>query len=752
MAESKYRATLSLGGQERSVWAVIFRHPFRMDRGKPGRRVRRSLKTTDKDAAQKMVDEANELLSDSKWWTPAMREQASRVFASEIVAAFYDDLVPAVRDGWQLRDTVIPLPTPEDGYTRVLFLGTTGAGKTTLGRQLIGTGKKGEKFPSTSPSRTTTCDIEIITADGPAYEMAVSFLPKDLVRQYVEECVTAAAVSFLKRERPERTAQRFLEHNDQRFRPSYILGTLAAEADQEEIEDAGDEFETADAVTLEDRTRFAAAIQGYLARISAVAAVASRKLEGTLSFTLDSASQDDRNTFEELLEDYLRDEDEFHQLVDDVLDDIASRFSTLADGDLGLGESDWPESWAYRSADRGDFLRRASRFASNQAPQFGTLLTPLVEGIRVRGPFRPAWASQMPRLVLLDGEGLGHAADAASSLSTRVTRRYQVADAILLVDNAQQPMLSAPNSALRSIVSSGQQSKLVTVFTHFDQMRGPNLPNRNAKEQHILASLDQSIAALGKEMGRGAENALKKVTADRAFFLSNLQEQIPEPPEKLSQRHTAESLRRLLETLERLGAPPLPDTVTPIYDDANLVLAIHKAVVLFRDPWHARLPAEHWTRVKALTRRLGHLGRDEYDTLRPVADLIDSLQTHVRPFLETPLRWEPAHGATDEMMTYAIDKIAQEVYRRLHEWVGQRMVRDRIIRWQDAYAHRGVGSARDRRRDVEYIYSEAAPVPGQIADPPSNEFLREIRILIRDSVEQAGGRLEGLPALAAPRS
>src|SRR5687768_8842206 len=138
--------------------------------------------------------------------------------------------------------------------------------------------------------------------------MAVSFLPKDLVRQYVEECVTAAAISFLKGERPERTVQRFLEHNDQRFRPSYILGTLAAEADEEEIEDAGDEVEPADAVTVEDRARFAAAIQGYLTRISAVAAVASRKLEGTLSFTLDSASQADRDTFEELLEDHLRDE------------------------------------------------------------------------------------------------------------------------------------------------------------------------------------------------------------------------------------------------------------------------------------------------------------------------------------------------------------------------------------------------------------------------------------------------------------
>jgi hypothetical protein len=54
----------------------------------------------------------------------------------------------------------------------------------------------------------------------------------------------------------------------------------------------------------------------------------------------------------------------------------------------------------------------------------------------------------------------------------------------------------------------------------------------------ILASLDQSIAALGKEMGRGGKNALRKLTQERVFFLSNLQEQIPTPPEKASQRDT----------------------------------------------------------------------------------------------------------------------------------------------------------------------------------------------------------------------
>jgi hypothetical protein len=494
-----------------------------------------------------------------------------------------------------------------------------------------------------------------------------------------------------------------------------------------------------------------------------MAATASKKLEGTLSFSLETANQDDRDTFEELLEDSLRDEDEFHEFLDDVMDDIESRFNQLTDGERTLGPGDWPDLWSYRcpAEDRADFIRLINRFSSNQARQFGTLLTPLVEGIRVRGPFSPTWNGDAPpKLVLMDGEGLGHAASATLSLSTRVTKRYQVSDVILLVDNAQQPMLSAPNSALRSIVSSGQQSKLVLGFTHFDQMRGPNLPNRDAKEQHVLASVDQSVSVLGKEMGRGVENAMKKLIPERSFFLSNLQEQIPTPPAKASQRHTAESLRRLLKIVESLSAPPIPESVTPVYDDANLVLSIQKAIVEFRDPWRARLgirsrsdiPSEHWTRVKALTRRLGDLGQDEYDNLRPVADLIACLQEHVRPFLESPLRWEPAKGATDEMMSHAIDRIAQEVFLRLHELAANRVMRDRVIKWKEAYAHRGVGSGAERRRDVESIYGAAAPIPGETADPPTNEFLREIRILLRDAIHTGGGKLEGLSSFPSPHA
>jgi hypothetical protein len=762
MGDPKYRATLSLGGQNRSVWCVIFRHPFRLDRGRPGRRVRRSLKTTDKEQAQKLVDQANVLLSDSKWASPPMREQAQRLFAKEVVAAFYDDLVPAPRDGWLFRESVIPMPSSEEGYSRVLFLGATGAGKTTLVRQLIGTGTKREKFPSTSTVRTTTCDIEIITADSADYEAVVSFLPKDLIRQCLEECIVASALSFLEGERPELTVRRFLEHSEQRFRLSYLLGTLSYPVEEEEREEEEEEEVDRDEVlAAEDRARLVQKLRTYLSRIQTVATTASKRLEGSLSFSLETASQEDRATFEELLEESLRDEDDFHDLVDDVMDDIESRFGQVAEDQLQRGVGDWPELWSYRcpAAGRADFIGRLNRFSSNQATQFGTLLTPFVEGIRVRGPFAPVWNGQTrPKLVLMDGEGLGHVASATVSLSTRVTRRYHVSDAILLVDSAQQPMLATPNSALRSIVSSGQQSKLVLAFTHFDQMRGPDLRDRAAKEQKVLASLDQSIAALGKEMGRGVERALKKMSAERSFFLSNIQDQIPNPPEKPSQRHTVEALRRLLDRIEWLSAPPVPESVTPVYDDANLVLSIQGAVVEFREPWRARLGVrpraevtpEHWSRIKALTRRLGELGKDQYDTLRPVADLIASLGAHVRRFLEVPLRWKPAKGATDEMMRYAIDRIAQEVSQRLDELASNRLVRDRVIKWTRAYAYRGIGSTAERRHDVESIYDEAAPIPGETADQPANEFLREIRILIGEAIKVGGGELAGLSALSPP--
>jgi len=85
---------------------------------------------------------------------------------------------------WDLREGILPLPTLSDGYVRVLFLGTTGAGKTTLVRQLLGTHPKTEHFPSISGGKTTTADFEIVLAPG-SFQAVVTFLPRSQVSTYV---------------------------------------------------------------------------------------------------------------------------------------------------------------------------------------------------------------------------------------------------------------------------------------------------------------------------------------------------------------------------------------------------------------------------------------------------------------------------------------------------------------------------------------------------------------------------------------
>src|SRR5690242_21431937 len=114
----------------RTAWAIAFRHPAKPDpRTNSGLKIRRGLGTSDDAKADALVAELNELLADESWWNVTQRDRAAKQFADVIVSAFYDPLEPEVRDTLALREAAIPMPGKEDGYPRVQFVGTTGAGK-----------------------------------------------------------------------------------------------------------------------------------------------------------------------------------------------------------------------------------------------------------------------------------------------------------------------------------------------------------------------------------------------------------------------------------------------------------------------------------------------------------------------------------------------------------------------------------------------------------------------------------------------
>ncbi len=745
----KYSASLSQS-KGRHSWCVIFQHPLIQSKnGKTGARIRKGLGTSDKDEAQKLVDQLNEILSNESLWSTAAKESIEHKYDKRIISAFYDKLTPVLHNSRSLRDELMPLPGIDDDYVRLLLLGTTGAGKTTVVRQLIGTDPLKERFPSTSASKTTICDTEIILSED-SFKAIVTFFPEAKVRQYIEDCVTEAVIAHVEDKSEDNVAKKLLEHVDQRFRLSFILGSYDYLTKLSENDELSDEDEDQDESKTDEPSDLnyddlLLRLKGYISRIQNLGNTSVESLRVELDISIDEAKKD-WNVFQELLEYQLYDLEEYHKLVDDILDDVKSRFSEIDEGELKCGRDGWPSYWSYQNQERNTFISNVNKFSSNYAPHFGKLLTPLVDGVRVSGPFKPQWinSDEIPNLVLIDVEGLGHTSESTSSISTSITNRYKDTDVILLVDNAAQPMQAAPSAVLRNLVSSGHESKLVLCFTHFDEVKGDNLPNTSAKKNHVLYSMDGAIKGIGKLLGKAAENALKKYTLDRSFFLSKIHETL-----KPTARLTHAEILNMVECIKQVAKPTEIAEAIPLYDFANIVLSVQAALNDFHHPWRARLgfevnheiKKEHWARIKALSKRLGVLGDDEYDNLRPVADLIARLIEHISLFLSEPLKWE-TDSVSDDEKEAAIDKIERDVFTHLHKLAADLLFISRTKDWNHAYSeHRGPGSTYGRAVDIKNIYDTSAPIPGEIPSADSNKLISELRKLVKSSIVYSGGKI-----------
>ncbi|HLQ46236.1 MAG TPA: hypothetical protein VK137_15950, partial [Planctomycetaceae bacterium] len=391
MTERIHKATLSQS-QGREGWSVIFRHPVLLDRttGKPGRRVRRGLGTRDEKVAKRLVAELNGMLADRSFWEPSSRATALTRFNPLVVDIFYHEMMPEQAGAFTIREIAMPLPrSSESGYRQVLLLGTTGGGKTTLVRQFIGTDPESERFPSTSTARTTVADAEIFVNSGP-FRAVVTFLPRDEVRDYLEESMSAAALAAYHGDPDSEVLRRLLDHVDQRFRLSYVLGDANQDNGDEELaEDSAEdpakrEPDRAKPQADDDRHDLDLGETRKLlsSSVKRLRHIAHQHIPG-LCEELEATESDEivrEELFEDALDNLLRSDDRFQILADDLMDEIERRFEPLP-GELAKTKQGWPRSWFYESDDRQSFLKIVSRFTSNYAPRFGTLLTPLVSGI-----------------------------------------------------------------------------------------------------------------------------------------------------------------------------------------------------------------------------------------------------------------------------------------------------------------------------------------------------------------------------------
>lgn len=755
MRNATYKATKTRSN--RPGWSVTFRHPRRSDaRGKFGLKVRKGLGTTDDARADQLVEQINNLLSNQYWWSLDRRLEAERHFDRVVVSVFFDGIEVGRVKSRDLREEFLPLPAQQDDYSRVMLVGVTGAGKTTLLRHFIGSDPRRDRFPSTSTAKTTTADIEIVTARSP-YRAAITFMNEHEVRCAIDECLEAACISVIREsgQSDVSVAEVLLEHREQRFRLSYILGSWPQDPPESELEDQYDmDFEQPEtdsladdeAVAMNEVARNSERLAEYVARIRDVASAGQKQI------TLDRGAYheiDNANIREEWLEDFtdaLYENEEFSRLSLDIMDAVAERFDMVTTGEFERYGSEWPTLWYYEEPDRDIFLKQVRWFSSNHDQQFGRLLTPLVDGIRVYGSFQPAIANsggKDRRLVLLDGEGLGHSAKEATSVSTKVTEKFSTVDMILLVDSAQSPMQAAPMELLRSVGSSGHGHKLAIAFTHFDQVKGDNLSNYSLKRNHVRNSVGNAVVTLRESLGAPVSEILKQRLNSYDFYLGGLDRPISRIPSGI-----VRNMEELLELMQNSSELSEPAQAAPIYNIGKLELPLRDATDGFKNPWWGRLGLryyegirkEHWGRVKALCRRIAHFDRDEYDGLRPVADLVRQLQTSISLWLEDPYGWS-GHTESEEEKQVAINDIRQKVYDGIHDLARERLIGNHTSDWLVALGFSGRGSSFERARQMEQIYEDAAPSVTSVMDRTTELFLDEVIQIVRDAVEEAGGSI-----------
>lgn len=716
----------------RKSYTITFRHPMVKDEGKNyGIKVHRGLGTTDETIAIELTAEMNTLLGDDSWWNKQKRMEAYQRFNEKIVDAFYDPMNRSERCNDTYLEKIL-LPGKKEGYKATGFVGMSGAGKTSAIRHACGTAK--DRFPTTSSGRTTTCNMEIIMAESPVYEAVVTFIPRGRLEMLVQESIEEA-VKYLVKEgisdiNKMKTMEKLLEHENLTTRLNYILGdySLRPEDEEDELDYIMDDEDEDESFIPDNLNELIERLDKYFAELVIIA----KQYEGK------TLELEDGNI-------ELTSDNNILELRDEIVDDVQERFSLLENGEKLNPKGKWFEAWYYQSEDREGFLQVIKKFSSNAKSEWGNLLTPIVESMRIKGPFKPTFCSTVPKLVLYDGEGLGHKMTISSvPLSTMdMMDRW---DNIILVDNAAAPIMDTTRILLKTIIDSGYAGKLMLAFTHFDDMEGDNMRRSKDKVRHVRAAISSYLTEISKKDPHALLETDKNNILSSCYFFSKLDK------ESLTD-FSQDQFKRIFDALEKNFRESLDlDDITVSYDALTLYHHVQLAIENYRKRWSEIIgypvktyQSEHWSRIKALTRRLGYWNQEEYIELRPLADLLQEIIEQLNIFLNNPMTILPEE-AEEDLKSTKINKIKSDITRQMIPFIRTIIWKntDQLGRWQEAYSFAGKNSTYQRSMKINEIYDWGIPMLDNYSykmNLMQKQFITTFMEIVEDVLKENNGQI-----------
>lgn len=731
----------------RKGYVITFRHPLKSENGRPGKKVFKGLGTDDELVAKKLEAQMNSLLEREDLRSVGSRAAAAREFDPAIVEIFYGDLDPSATSHRTLREQLLPLPPMIDGgAVRTLILGNSGVGKTTLLRRLIGSDAEGDRFPATSTNRTTTCEIEIITGQND-FSAVVTFLTRHQTQQEVIESLSNAVLKAIESESDDVVMKDLLDDTDQRFRLKYTLGGWYSPKPK-----AGGSLSFGSPTkrgTESGPVESSPFIKGALNSIREIANAARAETEAILG-SLETLKDEERSYALDEMQSAGEGSEAFHDLVNDIIEEIEARFEDLPAGKFRKSSTGWPEAWSFSTLgeEREEFLKAVRWFCSNTKEEWGHLLTPLVTGIRVSGPFKPDWvpAEQSYEHVFVDTQGLDHEKP-TTELSSETTSMFAKVQNILFVESGKDSLKSqSARKVMEAIAGSGYTANLTVALTHMDLVVGDDIPtadDRKAKAFSGLRSLVEN--EVSRNVSRDAAKQLAGHLERSTFYLAFLDpKKYPESWDAEDQAAFDQSLGAdlwlMTEHLVERAHPLQLRPSVPEYSFESLGLAVREASVGFQEVWDGRLgykrvenvsPAA-WQSIKAMSRRYAEGWFDSYH-LRPIDTLITKTRNVLTRFLESPLKWLPEQKKiTEDQKAAIVDRLKRLVNEELSDLSKRRLWEQPQTRWQGAYAPSGTGSTILRKQRVHELLVHQVPIPQSISDRDAQAWVEEIKqVLIR---------------------
>jgi hypothetical protein len=470
-----------------------------------------------------------------------------------------------------------------------------------------------------------------------------------------------------------------------------------------------------------------------------VVSMSERALEAARS-DLQPGSEQDEQVIEEYWLQYV-DQDQLDALAEEILGELERRLCAAT------GQASWPVVHRVPdTADKAEFFRWLRPFYQNNRKLFGSLVTPLVQGIRVRGRFSPPpWAAtDQPTWVLLDGQGVGHEQTKLTKINRTVppelTRKFSGADLICLVDRAVPAMTGDAPILLENLIVRGHQDRLSLIFTHFEDVEAPDLDLAGRKAK-VLEGLSNAIQAIGS-LPKGQRVLLERTAESRTYFFARLNR-----PE-IRHKPTQAEVKRICDHFAHCGEIASPN-FRPLYNEYQIASVLRTGIESYREDWsESELVSYHWKIMEALTNWIGHAYSDGYPkrNLYPGQDLSQRLVSAVSMALESPTEWHPykPENADDESRT--LNAIRSMVGDRIDAYCRDALVRDpRTGFWLPAYENiSGRGTKVRRARTIARILEDRAQLPNE----GLGKFTKDVWQIVEETIAEVCSLEQQKEALA----